>query len=233
MRIKLFSIAVFFAMFFAASLIVSAQETNVLSDSEKKLGFELLFDGKKLSPEVWQGSIDGYPVQENFFYCNKGGQLMTKKQYDNFIFRFEFRMPVGRSGNNGIGIRTRLGVDPAYEGMEIQVLNDDYKDAKDWQKHGSIYGVIPAVPNAQKPAGQWNTEEIIAFGPKIKVTVNGKVIVNADITDAKPIHSNKHPGLHNKTGLIGFLGHGDPVAFRNVRVLRLASENDLKNAEAK
>ncbi len=228
---KTFSL-ICFVILFSAAFVSSVSGQNALTESEKSLGFELLFDGKTLSPEIWQGNIEGYPTDKGFFYCNKGGQLMTKKKYSNFIFRFEFRMPVGQNGNNGVGIRTRLGVDPAYEGMEIQILNDDYKNAQAWQKHGSIYGVVPAVPNAQKPAGEWNTEEIIAFGPKIKVTVNNKVIVDADITDAKPIHSAKHPGLHNETGLIGFLGHGDPVAFRNIRILSIKNKEDLQKAEA-
>ena len=53
-------------------------------------------------------------------------------------------------------------VDPAYKGMEIQVLDDAsdrYKDIKPWQHHGSIYGVVPAKTGALKPAGEWNSEE--------------------------------------------------------------------------
>ena len=62
---------------------------------------------------------------------------------------------------------------------------------------------------------------MIAIGPFIKVIVNGQLIVDADITNAKPIHDAQHPGLHNKSGFVGFLGHSDPVQFRNVRILSL------------
>ena len=199
---------------------------NKLTEQEKAAGFELLFDGVTVSQDIWQGSIEGYPVEETgSFICRKGGQLLTKKEYANFIFRFEFKLPP--AGNNGVGIRTPLGKDSAYYGMEIQILSDAYEGAAAWQKHGSIYGVIPAKTGILKPDGEWNQEEIIAVGPHIKVIVNGQVAVDADITNAEPIHG-EHPGLHNETGFIGFLGHNDPVEFRNVRILAVNSEEDVQ-----
>jgi len=207
---------------------ISAQECcgiNKLTDKEKELGFELLFDGKALSDQIWQGAITGYPVEDGVFVCRQGGQLLTKKDYADFIFRFEFKLPP--KGNNGVGIRTPLGQDSAYHGMEIQILSDAFPGAAEWQKHGSIYGVVPAKTGALKPDGEWNQEEIIAVGPHIRVIVNGQTIVDADITDAKPIHG-EHPGLHNKSGFIGFLGHGDPVEFRTVRVLAVQNEADVQ-----
>ncbi len=223
---KKYLIAFFIVIFATISSTVMATDINRLSPAEQELGFELLFDGTVLCPLTWQGSIEGYPVKsDKTFVCEKGGQLLTKKQYDNFIFRFEFKLPP--RGNNGVGIRTEAGRDSAYYGMEIQILSDAYSEAQDWQKHGSIYGIVPAKTGALKPDGEWNQEEIIAIGPHIIVTVNGKIIVDADITNAKPIHKAEHPGLHNKTGFIGFLGHGDPVAFRSVRVLKIADDSEL------
>ena len=196
------------------------QPLNQLTDQEKELGFELLFDGGPLSPEIWQSSIEGYPVKDGYFVCEKGGNLETKKAYSDFIFRFEFKLP--KNGNNGVGIRTTAAnLDAAYNGMELQIIDEDYQGIADWQRHGSIYGVVPAKTGALKPLGEWNYEEVIAIGPFIKVIVNGQLIVDADITNAKPIHNADHPGLHNKSGFVGFLGHGDPVQFRNVRILAL------------
>ncbi len=218
--------------FFAAlaacvALLVSSvyaqegQPLNQLTDQEKELGFELLFDGASLSPEIWQSGIEGYPVKDGCFVCDKGGNLETKKAYSDFIFRFEFKLP--KNGNNGVGIRTTAAnLDAAYNGMELQIIDENYEyPIADWQRHGSIYGVVPAKTGALKPLGEWNYEEVIAIGPFIKVIVNGQLIVDADITNVKPIHNADHPGLHNKSGFVGFLGHGDPVQFRNVRILAL------------
>ncbi len=223
---KRFLVATLVACVCAVASFANAQEDqplNQLTPLEEKLGFELLFDGNSLSPEIWQSGIDGYPVKDGYFVCEKGGNLETKKAYSDFIFRFEFKLP--KNGNNGVGIRTTAAnLDAAYNGMEIQIIDEDYPGIAEWQRHGSIYGVVPAKTGALKPIGEWNYEEIEAVGPHIKVTVNGKVIVDADITNAKPIHNAEHPGLHNKSGFIGFLGHGDPVQFRNVRILSLAKD---------
>jgi hypothetical protein len=194
--------------------------TASLSPKEAKDGFVSLFDGHTL--KGWQGDVKGYAVENGTIVC-KGDCLYTAKQYANFVFRFEFKLPPG--GNNGVGIRTPLQGIPAYVGMEIQILDDghpNHKDLHPYQFHGSIYGVVPAKRGFLKPVGQWNQEEITANGSRIKVTLNGTVIVDADLKkiDKTPDHE-KHPGLHNAKGYIGWLGHGDPVAFRNVRIKTL------------
>ena len=203
-----------------------------MTASEEALGFELLFDGKALSPTIWQNeaSIAGYPVENGVVVCRKGGNLLTKKEYGNFIFRFEFRLPPG--GNNGVGIRAEsVNRDAAYYGMEIQILDntaEKYKTLEPYQYHGSIYGVVPAKRNPEKndylkPVGEWNYQEIIAQGAKIKVILNGVTTIDADLADFKADRalSEKIPGLHREKGFIGFLGHGDPVEFRSIRIKAL------------
>ena len=157
-----------------------------------------------------------------------GGNLYTKDEYANFVYRFDFQLTPG--ANNGVGIRTPMEGDAAYVGMEIQVLDCEhpiYKNITKLQHHGSVYGIIPAKddhPKAFKPAGEWNTEEIYADGDYIRVTVNGVVITEGNIREAVKNGTpdgHEHPGLFNKKGHIGFLGHGSPVKFRNIRIKEL------------
>jgi hypothetical protein len=202
--------------------VLRADDANTasLSPEEARDGFISLFDGKTL--DGWQGDVKGYVVENGTIVC-KGDNLCTAKQYANFVLRFEFRLPPG--GNNGVGIRTPLQGIPAYVGMEIQILDDGaekHKDLADYQFHGSIYGVVPAKRGHLKPVGQWNQEEIVADGSHIKVTLNGTVIVDADLSKVdKTADHQEHPGLHNAKGYIGWLGHGDPVAFRSIRIKEL------------
>ncbi len=72
-----------------------------------------------------------------------------------------------------------------------------------------------------KPVGEWNSEEIKAVGPLITVTLNGVVIVDADISKIEPLDKKEHPGLKRDKGFIGFMGHGAHVEFRNIRVKEL------------
>ncbi len=203
------------ALLFCTGLLPAA---NALAAEE---GFVVVFDGKTL--DGWQGSVKGYAVENGAMICKPGGNIYTNKEYANFIFRFEFKLPAG--GNNGVGIRTPMGVNAAYGGMEIQILDDGherYKGISPYQAHGSIYGVVPAKRGHLKPAGEWNSEEILCDGSHVKVTVNGVVIVDADLSKIdKTIDGRSHPGLHNEKGFIGFLGHGAPVEFRNIRIKEL------------
>jgi hypothetical protein len=203
------------------ALLAAALAVTALA-ADKEEGFVPLFDGKNL--DAWQGDVKGYVVEGDTLVC-KGGKLYTKQQYADFVFRFEFKVPAG--GNNGIGLRTPLEGDPAFVGMEIQILDDSagqYKNLKPYQFHGSIYGVVPAKPGYLKPVGEWNTEEIVCQGTKVKVTLNGTVIVDADIaefTEKRTPDGQNHPGLKRTTGHIALLGHGSPVAFRSIRVKEL------------
>lgn len=192
-------------------------------------GFVSLFDGQTLNGWRFVGQAGHeYKVRDGAIVSEEGvgGNLFTERQYADFVLRFEFKF--GAPGaNNGLGIRAPLEGDAAYVGMELQVLEESGAEAKfgrlrPEQFHGSVYDVFPARRGALKPLGQWNTQEVIAQGRQLKVTVNGQVILDVNLNDAKDIAKlQKHPGLFRESGHIGFLGHNDPVAFRNIRIKEL------------
>ena len=211
-----------------------------LSAEEKAEGFEMLFDGQNM--DKWEGNLAAYEPIDGAMNVNaaygSAGNLYTKKEYKDFVFRFEFCF-VRPGINNGVGIRAIPGTDAAYHGMEIQILDHDdpiYKNLKPHQVHGSVYGIIPAKRIVSPELGTWNTEEIRIKGDNIKVTVNGEVIVDGNIRKACKGHNVapdggktnpytvdhlNHPGLFNEKGRIGFLGHGNGLKIRNVRVKEL------------
>lgn len=197
-----------------------------LSAKEKKEGFKVLFDGSNMFQ--WTGNTADYVTEGGNMVINpksdkgSGGNLFTKEEFSDFIFRFEFQLSPG--ANNGLGIRSPITGDAAYKGMELQILDNEdpkYKDLHEYQYHGSIYGTIAAKRGFLKPVGLWNYQEVIVKGPKIKVILNGTVILDADITDARKngaADGKDHPGLLRDSGHIGFLGHGSPLKFRNIRI---------------
>lgn len=108
--------------------------------------------------------------------------------------------------------------------MEIQLIDANvpkHEKIKDWQHHGSIYGLVPAKHEGLKPIGEWNTQEIIAKGTKVTVILNGVTIVDADLSKVKPIDGHEHPGQLNATGHLIICGHNDHVEFRNVAIKSL------------
>ncbi len=192
-------------------------------------GFTSLFNGKDLTG--WIGNQQGYAVENESIVCvpggkGGGGNLYTEKQYKDFHFAFDFRLPSG--ANNGIGLRAPTMGDAAYVGMECQVL-DDYAPGywnklAPYQYHGSIYGVSAVTRGFLRPAGHWNHEEIIVKGNQVTVILNGVTVNDVDIakaSDPETIDKKSHPGLKNDKGHIGFLGHGSKVEFRSLWIKEL------------
>lgn len=196
-----------------------------LTKEEKKEGYKILFDGTSMSE--WVGNTEEYVLEDGCIVMKPaqemGGNLYSKNEYDNFILRFEFLLTP--EGNNGLGIRHTI-VDRGYSGMELQILDNEapvYKDLKPWQYHGSVYGYIPAKRGFQKPVGEWNTQEVIANGDNIKISINGTVILDGNLREAtKDLPADKvDQTIFNKTGHLAFLGHGSVVKFRNIRIKEL------------
>jgi hypothetical protein len=200
--------------------------------SPAESGFTTLFDGKTLNGwKLVKKKGEGYQVKDGVICSVKGeaANLFTEKEYADFVLRFEFKLEDG--SNNGLGIRSPLTGDAAYLGMELQILEEagalrgKHGKLRDEQYHGSIYDLVAAKRGAMKPAGEWNTQEVTAKGRHIKVVLNGKTIVNADLnklTDAEKLM--KHPGVFRERGHIGFLGHNDYAEFRNIRIKELAQK---------
>jgi hypothetical protein len=190
-------------------------------------GFVPLFDGATLQGWIPVGAArEGFSVRDGLLVCQSGGRgnLFTEAEYSDFALRFEFKLSPG--ANNGVGIRAPLKGRASRQGMEIQILDDSaprYARLKATQAHGSVYEVVPAKRGALKPVGEWNEQEILAVGSRVRVTLNGQVIVETDlneITDAAMLQI--HPGIRRERGHIGFLGHGTEVQFRNILVKDLA-----------
>jgi len=217
-------------MYFRDVFIREFNRPYQLSAEEMQQGFENLFNGRDLSG--WVGNKTDYVVDDQvitIYPTGRGkGNLYTEKEYSDFVFRFEFQLTP--AGNNGLGIHAPLDGDAAYVGKEIQILDDRhpaYKDIQPWQAHGSVYGIIAAKRDALRPVGQWNEEEVEVRGNRIKVTLNGKVIVDGDMKKASAkgtLDGKEHPGLLRHAGHIGFLGHGSVLRFRNIRVRDLAKK---------
>ncbi len=179
-----------------------------LSKEEASQGFVSLFDGRTLNG--WRGATKGYTAENGLLVCQKkgGGNIFTVKEFGDFIFRFDFRFEPG--GNNGVSVR----------GHEIQILDDyapQHKNIKPCQYHGSIYCCVPAKRGSTKPAGEWNSEEIMCQGSHWKVTVNGQVIVDVDL---KTVPGQEDLAKRTK-GPLGFRGHASRVEFRNLRLKAL------------
>jgi hypothetical protein len=189
------------------------------ADPQPAEGFVALFNGKDLSGwKVHAGRMDRWGADNGILFVEGegGGWLMTEKEYDDFEIRLEYKLP--KQGNSGVALRAPLKGDPAYQGMEIQILDDDnYKGLREEQYAGSIYDVVAPSKHVTKPAGEWNRMDITAKGRQITVSINGQKIVDANLDKYKD-RAGKHPGILRTKGHLGLQSHTGRVEFRNVYV---------------
>jgi hypothetical protein len=200
---------------------IPSEEANQILAKRASDGFKPVFNGQNLAN--WAGPIENYEVKDGVLRCkpNEGGTIYYNQELTDFMARVEFKLPPG--GNNGLAIRYPGKGDTAYDGMcELQILDDGdskYGSLDPRQAHGSAYGMVPAARGYLRPVGQWNFQEVTVKGSKIKVELNGSVILDTDLSKVKEFMADSaHPGVDRTSGYFGFAGHSDPVEFRNVSI---------------
>jgi hypothetical protein len=195
---------------------------NSLSSQERKEGFELLYDGKtltrwhsiKLQPDAgaWRG-------RKGVITWVKGGSwLATDDTYYDFILRLEYR--TGPQSNSGIFLRSTPTGDPAFSGMELQILSDAGRPA-DVHSTGSLYGAVAPSKSMAKPEGEWNQVEVTVFKREVTAVWNGEKIVDVNLDDHKYPNVQERPlAARAAFGHIGLQAYstGAPVEFRNIRI---------------
>ncbi len=187
-------------------------------------GWRPLFNGKDLTGwEQVGGKEQTWGAENGLLYTDAGdgGWLSTTEQFGDFELSLEFRVPA--DGNSGVFCRTPREGNPAYEGFEVQVLDDyaeQYATLKPWQYTGSVYGLAAPSRRVTLPAGTWQRMFIRCEGPKITVWVNGFQVTQTDMSQ----HQDKiqeHPGVARTSGYIGLQNHGSRLDYRNIQIREL------------
>ena len=217
---------------------------NTLSAAEKADGWVLLFDGttstgwrgykKDHFPAAWQitdGTIHMLGSGRGEAGDADGGDIIFDKVFQNFTLSLEWKISEG--GNSGIFYLGQEDLDFIWKtAPEMQVLdNEKHPDAKlgkDGNRQaGSLYYLIPAVPQNAKTVGEWNKVEIVVYKGTVIHYQNGEKVVEYHLWTPEwneLVAGSKFPGLNPKwaevaaKGYIGLQDHGDDVWFRNIKI---------------
>jgi hypothetical protein len=189
-------------------------------------GFRPLYNGRNLDGwRVKDGKLEAWKADGPLLSCvqDGGGWLTTDRPYGDFELRLEYRIP--RGGNSGVGIRYPLQGDPAHEGMEIQILDDNapqYANLAPAQYNGGIYFQAAPLARPANEPGEWNEYRILCRGPRVIIHLNGVKIHDLNVDEHTRAEGNYKPlAQRPKTGFIGLQSHGNRVDFRNLRVREL------------
>jgi len=211
-----------------------------LSDEEKAAGWRLIFDGKNnygLRGLTFNDFINrGWKIDRGSLFCVKeikdmgvvtGGHLITKEQYENFEFVFEWKLSV--SGKSGI-LYFAAGTAKKPEGFVYSIVDDvhnpDGLKGGPIRRTGALYNIIP--PSADKklnPPDQWNEGRILVEGNHVQHFLNGAKVVDYTLGSpefqkqlmASGVKGGQLWGKKFKTSLV-ILDEGEEVEFRNLRI---------------
>jgi hypothetical protein len=221
----------------SATAMADTTAQNSLTDAEKSEGWQLLFDGQ--TKNGWhsynkKGTLDDWKVENGALVLNstkKDDDIVTDEQFENFHLKVDWNISEG--GNSGIifSVKEAPEYDRSYKtGPEQQVLdNERHSDAK-IPKHraGDLYDLISCSTEVAKPAGQWNTAEIIKNKDSLTFKLNGTTTVQTKMFDdswkkmvaGSKFHEWKTFGTFRK-GVIALQDHGDKVSYRNIKIRKL------------
>ena len=196
-------------------------------------GWRPLFDGT--SAAAWRGyRSESLPagwrvVDGTLSRVGGGGDIVTREQFADFELELEWK--VQPAGNSGVMFRVTEAAEATYEtGPEMQVLDDArHADGQSpLTSAGSAYGLYPAPKGIVKPAGEWNQARLVVNGAHVEQWLNGTKLLEYELWSpewkAKVAASKfaEWPGYGMaKRGHIALQDHGDPVAYRNIRIRTL------------
>ena len=239
------SVILIIQIVFVFTFLSCNQKPNTLTEKEKSEGWELLFDGKTV--DNWKmyngGKVQGWTIEDNCLVANAigghfGGDIITKKEYENFEITIDWKTEKG--GNSGLMyhvIESKNLKAPFYTGSEYQLLDDTgfEGELKEWQKAGANYDMY--VPDNSKkklnPAGQWNNSKIIFDNGHVEHWLNGKKIIDfeawtEDWYKRSKESSNWKDLIEHGLSPIGHFclqDHGGKFWFKNIKVRQLSQKN--------
>jgi hypothetical protein len=182
-------------------------------------------DLAKRAPDDVQWNVSDGVLQPG---KERGTWLMSEREYGDFLLEFEIKLT--EHGNSGVALRAPMKGDPAFDGMEMQVADFRYNtQAKESELTGGIYRAIAPSKQVYKPT-EWNSFRIELAGNKLKVTANGEVIQDVDLsTFEEPV--KRHDGslappikdrpLKGHLGFQHLSRNNEPISIRNVRIKEL------------
>jgi hypothetical protein len=236
-------LAAFVFLLSLAPVLVAAAATvpNELTAAEKKEGWRLLFDGRTTGG--WRGfKQTGFPagrwvVKDGALAHVKGAEaddhggadIVTTDTFSEFDLRFDWRIsPAGNSGLKYFVTEEREG--PIAH--EYQVLDDArHPDGKvgPHRQTAAFYDVLaPAADKPMRPVGEWNESRVLVRGLHVEHWLNGAKVLEYELGSPEVKAAIAKSKFKDVTGFgtrlpghILLQDHGDEVAFRNLKILKL------------
>jgi Domain of Unknown Function (DUF1080) len=230
-------LAVALAPLVAQKPATDGRQKNQVQPTRLEQGWIQLFNGRDLTG--WRGYNQPDATKTSWHVENglltipatgvgdtKGRRdLITDAMYEQFDLRWEWKISlVGNSGVKYFVVEDR----PDAIGHEYQMIDDErHPDAKigPHRQTASFYDVFPPHDRPMRPAGEWNSSEVIVKGKHVTHILNGTSVLEYDMESpalVAAIEKSKFKGIDRFSKLIpGHIlvqDHGDAVWFRKIEI---------------
>lgn len=229
-----------------ADTMAVVDPNNSLTADEQAQGYVMLFDGKTTTG--WRGynkpafPDSGWIVEDGALRCigsgmgeagGKGGDIICDQKFKDFTLKLEWKISPG--GNSGIFyLGQEIPGEPVWKSApEMQVLDNvlhpDAQLGKNGNRQaGSLYDLIPAVPQNAKPVGEWNQVEIMVYQGTVVHKQNGENVLEYHLATPdwdKMIKNSKFKEFPEFgkyiEGYIALQDHGNDVWYRNIKIRKM------------
>ncbi len=206
-------------MVFSTWCIVAGLNIGALA-AEPEEGFVSLFNGKDLSGWQVEGPhTKAFQARGGELQCDFIGNyptwLRSDKTYENFILRFDYKIPF--YCESGLLIHAPLHGRASKVGIKIVLTEDTARGAKT-QHTGTVLGVAREKEMPADKHSTWYPMEVIMDYPMLRVTLAGKLVQEIDCEKDETLR------YRLRQGYIGFTAMGSPCSFRNIRIKELPSK---------
>ena len=193
---------------------------RLLTAEEAAEGFYPLFNGRDLDGWWIRGANKhAFAVKDAVLATTGeggGDWIFSSREYENFVLRYEYRV-FKQDDNSGVALRATKTGNPAFSGMEIQVLHPE-KEPREGSA-GALYGSVKPSVVADKPFGEWNAVEVLCEGSRVRTIMNGQKLYDIDLnTFDSPDTKNTPLNQRAKSGHIAIQDYGKHVEFRKIRI---------------
>ena len=206
----------------------------------------VLFDGTAESvAKNWcddKGNPTKWVVRDGRFECvPKSGYAQTKEKFGDCQLHIEWYQPTNLKGegqargNSGVIFMGKYEIqvldsyetDPAVKPMK----NPNYADGQ----AGAVYGQNPPTVNPSRPAGEWQTYDVVFHPPiwqdgklvdpgAMTCFFNGVLVQDYwELEGVTHWRQRPHPEDFGPEGVFKLQDHGNPVSYRNIWIRRIPS----------
>ena len=209
----------------------TARPVNLINPGRTDPEAKTIFDGS--TGKGWilcnRAPVPSQNIQADGLNPHLSGSYLVVYEQRLGDFQLDFDYKLSSGCNSGVFLRVSDLKNPVHTGIEVALddmtRNDDHDSS-------AFNGLVAPTVHAQKPSGEWNHMTILAEGPRLAVSLNGREVNSLDL-DSWTVPGKRPDGSDHdfkdvivaqmaRSGYVGFQDLGGDCWFKNIVLKNLS-----------